>query len=424
MKSWNKPTDKDIELILKNLNGNLKYHFFSKLENPLWVEPLQKQKDSLLNTCFVKNEDGTSQCYWEAAPYLIKISSYAPDESYRVIKPLVEKNLKNNYDINGFVIQVVIQIANNFPYENLEYTKEIAEAFLSWLNKSTYISDWLDIKEVSKFLVGLKEKKLEGLAFKILSSALALSSDIISKERPDLGSGSTRKKLEVDIKTKFSLSQGMDTYYYEELLKKAKEIFTDNYNLFHALCLILQALVENEKDLDQKICFHRSAIENHSQDQYNNDPEYLLISSIRDIAESTINNDKSKFDKILQDLEKVESDIFKRIILHLLIKFANTKRKSLITRYLTSKDFFQNTNLHHEYYLLLNQEFKNLSIANQEIILGFIENGPKDASWIDNKKEKDSYIEYWKFKKLYCIKDDLPEKEKKQFQKLAEENNF
>jgi hypothetical protein len=135
--------------------------------------------------------------------------------------------------------------------------------------------------------------------------------------------------------------------------------------------------VKDQEELDESICFSRSAIEYHEQDKYNkNDPVYLIISAIRDIASDIIesgnvNDIKEVFDK----LQKPNEKIFMRLILYLLREYPAKNNRDKIVKYLTLRELFDHKSVHHEYYLLLKQEFKNLSKGNKDKVLKFIEDG-------------------------------------------------
>jgi hypothetical protein len=123
-----------------------------------------------------------------------------------------------------------------------------------------------------------------------------------------------------------------------------------------------------------------------------------------------------KAEEIFKILEKDENKIFTRIALHLLKKYPE-KNKKRIENGLVNKDLFDASIIHHEYYLLLQQEFKNISEANQNKILKYIEKGPD----LTNEKEKRDYTKPWQLNKFYCIKDDLTGKWEVEYKKLIKE---
>ena len=418
MKSWKKPTSEQVNALLKNLKGNLRPYFFSKLENPEWLEVLEKKR--LLEPPIpVEDEEGNVRAvFWEASTYLIKVTPYKPDIIFTIIKPFLDDTLKGNQNVSSRVLQSVLQISMAFPDNKSNFSVEIGRACKTWLNRTGYVSDWLYIKEVTAFLQDLKRRGKSKLSLEILEAFLKLLPEITYIDNS--GFGGKEKSKETKIKTKFLLAQRMDGYCYEELLKAGRDIFIPDhsFDFFNHLYYILKNLLEEEPELDQEIGFRRSAIENHEQGQYNTDPVYQLISAIRDAAENTIENDKNESKKIFIILKQHDAKVLTRIILHLLGKYPKDHKKT-IAEYLTSEDYFYDEDMHHEYYLLLQQEFGNLSSENQKQILKYIKNGARGISSCKSEGEKQSYMRYWRFKKLYCIKDSLSGEWKKKYQAMV-----
>jgi hypothetical protein len=134
-------------------------------------------------------------------------------------------------------------------------------------------------------------------------------------------------------------------------------------------------------------------------------------------------NEKNNINFIFSALEEMKSPIFIRLILHLLRLFPSADKKR-VESYLTEKNYFNNGEIHHEYYLLMQQEFKNLPDEKQNIIFNFIDNGPKgdyyrtsDEHWTSEQK-----IRSWKLKKLEPIKNDLPENMKEKYKDILIQN--
>jgi len=400
----NEPTKEVVnKFINASYHQNIKQYFFSKIDNPEWLEPLHKK--GLL----------APKESWLAAPFLIKMAAIKPDV-FKIIKPFLENELKKGKEVNNFILQNILQIAVTFPKDKTSHTVNIANAFKVWVNKVDSISNMVGIAEIGKFLENLKERKEEKLTLEILEAILKLlEHESIVDYSPY---GGSKEVKEINIITRFSSDDGIGNYCYEEILKKGKNVFIpdQNFELFKSLYSILSRPLEN-KDLRESK-YHPAAIETHPQDKYNTDPVYQIIAGIRDAAESVFENNPDKAEEIFELLEKNKNKIFVRIILHLLRKFSE-KNRERIDKYLTDKDCFDESLIHHEYYLLLQQEFKNISEANQNKILEFIEKGP-DLTYDKDEKEKQKYTKYWRLRKLRCIKDGLSGKWKEEYKKSSQ----
>jgi hypothetical protein len=119
-------------------------------------------------------------------------------------------------------------------------------------------------------------------------------------------------------------------------------------------------------------------------------------------------NEKNNINFIFSALEEMKSPIFIRLILHLLRLFPTADKKR-VESYLTEKNYFNNDEIHHEYYLLMQQEFKNLPDEKQNIIFNFndlpenmkekykgilIQNG-KEQHYVEHPDFLDYYESSW-----------------------------
>ena len=120
-------------------------------------------------------------------------------------------------------------------------------------------------------------------------------------------------------------------------------------------------------------------------------------------------NDRNDIDFVFKSLKEANSKIFIRLVLHLLRLFPKANAE-LLESFLTNRAYFDDAKIHHEYYLLMQQEFKNLSIEKQNLILKYIDDGPTseyyhsdDEHWSSEKKKVS-----WRRHKLEPIRNDLP----------------
>jgi len=394
-----------------NITKETEEYFFQNLRNPKWLqrfkEHLPPEKSELES--------------WPQGIYLSKVAKEEPSEVFEIIKPYLEKRLSKNIDVGHFVLMRIFKISENFPDEK-NYSLKVGNAYRDYLKNSQNLNATTNSHYVKDFLNDLVRKGYEKLVLEIAEELLLI--------KPD-----DQKAKFNDFKTRFNDSANMEDYDYEEVLKVIKNsvLVKSSLKLFETLCKILKNAVDGKfaKESNQRLCFNRSAIEDHEQDQYRNAAEFKLITAIRDVAEYIFENDSKNKTKVIGVLEEKLSDgsdflIFTRIILHLLRKYPEKQNKA-VAKHLVVKERFDNYHIHHEYYLLLKQEFKNLSAANKKKILGFINDGFEErkntkASDNDNaKKERDLCANRWLFNKLDCINDGLSGEWKKKYQELSKE---
>jgi hypothetical protein len=414
------PTSENIEKINRAFYYiGIKHYFYHNLTDSIWIEPLIKKNLITIPTLQIDENDNYVRHFWSESIYLNKIASQEPKQVFGVInlffKKIQEQELAPELGINFYnqeMFGYILEISKKFSPEDVQYKEQIGEEFKKWLVKSNF-NDCVNIANIREFLKDLFVCDQESLALEILEAILKL--------------GLFKQEYGSEFKTKFHRDKGMSNYYYKEILEfisedkilnsqSASQVFT---NLYYVVknAISLENTEFTVQEIDEKFC-KRSAIEKHSQDQYKRNPEYYLVSALRDVAEYIFDNGL-EIDKVINKLSDNLNDyeilIFTRIILHLLRKFPEN-RLDLISKYLTKENNFRSYKIHHEYYLLLQQEFRNLNEEGQKIILGFIDEGcPFNKDGIDD----DRYQNAWRFEKLHCVKNGLFGKWKDQYQELG-----
>ena len=110
MKSWMKPTNDLIEKALASVRKEIdRRYFFSRLRNPLWLQPLV-DRDYFKSPPTARDlPDGSTQFpFWPELLYLKNVSGDAPDEITSVVLDIPEVN-------NPRVYEDILEIALNLP---------------------------------------------------------------------------------------------------------------------------------------------------------------------------------------------------------------------------------------------------------------------------------------------------------------------
>lgn len=407
---FKKPSDDTIKNVLAVLTNENEVYFFDKLNNHEWVLFLK----GILNP---SSKNAEPDYFWPQGNYLARIAKSKSDEVFEIIKPYLEKRLSKNIDVGHLVLMKIFKISENFP-DDKNCSQKVGEAYFAYLQHDQNLAAVVNSHYAKDFLNDLVKRGCEDLVLQIAEKLLAM--------KPDL------EKAEFnDFKTRFNDSANMADYYYEDILKVIKNAVLEkkSFQLFETLCKIFKDAVDGKfsTESNRRLCFNRSAIEEHEQDKYRNSAEDKLITAIRDVAEYIFENDSKNRTKVIGILEEKLSDgseflIFTRIILHLLRKYPETQSDA---KHLAIKERFDDYHIHHEYYLLLQQEFKNLAAINKEKILGFISDGfeeRKNTQVSDNaKKEREAYANRWLFDSLDCISDGLEGEWKDKYKELSKE---
>jgi hypothetical protein len=418
---YTNPTDNE----LKDTIGYLKQrvfneYFFSELKNPEWIKFLEEKK--LLY--FWKD---SANCYAER--YLLEIADKKPDEVYDVIK-LFWDDLRQDEMLERLLYHTIFEIGIKMSKTKKECLLSMAKDFLSYLKatKSSlmHVISSKFIIDILKALanIGYEEKALEIFSecLKLDINAIPEPPDIHEMHRdeyeklkskyPDFFTEPYAQRYDFVMVTRFGKDNNNSLYDYEELLREGNEVFQQKpKELFKIYCDIIGTSLKSlsnkhkEKFLDYIYITHLATIKHEQQDVHRQHcPLCTIVSALRYCAENLLKSeDKCNVKYVFGMLQKREKEnkIFLCLILHLLRLFPTVDR-DLTEAYITKKDCFDDTNLHYEYFLLLKQEFGNLSEKGRKIIFDHIDSlgDNLELPWLEYIKEHLSKSEQEKYKHI------------------------
>lgn len=232
----------------------------------------------------------------------------------------------------------------------------------------------------------------------------------------------------------------LDTWHYEQILKQN---FSDLVRIVglpavELLCNLLEkAIILSGKQKEYKgpedySCIWRPAIENHDQNQnLGRTIKDVLVSGVRDAAIMAVSLDKATVEEVIEMLESRSWKVFNRIALHVLAVFAE-QALPLAAKRLTDYKLFDDVHLQHEYTILLQKCFGQLSQQEQQIILRWIETGPDveefkkwrqaDTGVSPTEREIAHYQAIWRRDWLARIGEyNLPDEWRKRYEELVNE---
>ena len=165
--------------------------------------------------------------------------------------------------------------------------------------------------------------------------------------------------------------------------------------------------------------FWRSSIEDSEQNRFE-DQRGMLVSTIRDLAESALSSRLCEFSSLDEVLKNSEFLVFRRIRIHLLRIHADTAGIERVRTCLFDDKARNGTDTWHEWSLLLSDQFPILSREDQEAILAWITMEPDLTGALHHYRENNNgsdptpkELERWKAarwrKRLAVIKDNIPE---------------
>ncbi len=413
MKSWKTPTPEQITKAVALLSGHMGQYryFFDRLENPLWITPLKARGFFRSPPLPLRDEPKGTIGFppWPESSYLARMAPLTPEVVLEVILGIPDtENVRVHEDLIDAALGMPAALAGRLvdrakkwvlcPYQ-LRLPEKLGQ-LVSHLAKNWETKAALELsKALLEVLPGVEE---------------AGSTDIPEEYR-----------LPPEPRARF------DEWHYQEILKKdiPALVRTAGLEAFDLLCDLLETAVNcslrrGEKDKPEDMSFiWRPAVEDHSQNLPSRGLEHILVSAVRDAAEQLVEAEPSQLPELVKHLEERGWHIFHRIVLHLLRKSPD-HAQGLVVERLINRDLFNEPWARHEYSLLIGTAFSQLSQRQQQMILGWIDEGPEIRH---SKRERlePSEIERiqkaWQRNRLAWIASTLPEDWKQRYEALVKE---
>jgi len=406
-----RPSHEDLKQLRTNVPDNIVTwsYFFEKLSSADWLMPLRDAGffDHPPEVQLDGERTAIGALAWPQSRYLARVASTSPFYVLGIMHRVSETG-------NQFVHSDLIDAALAMPSD---LAAEFAKKEAGWLDTHESIDLLLPQKpgELVEYLA--REKQID--------AALTLAKSLLQLLPPR---NEERHVAISEPRARF------DTWNYGQILKTQIPTLAAmaGEKAVVMLCDLLESAVQlYRKGLGPEDYSHfwREAVEASDEDQLS-DPKELLVSAIRDAVVSIGRIDQSRPPSIIQELEKHKWFIFQRLSLHVLNTFPKGN-EALIAERLTNRAIFTEPALWHEYSLLAQNQFGNLSLENQNKILNWINEGP-DASdlaaiekeqteKIPAKEETQHYVKHWQLLHLAPIRASLPDPWKSRYKELANE---
>ena len=126
MKSWKKPTNELIERTLGSLKTEVdRQYFFSKLRNPLWIEPLKKSGHFEHAPAAKPLPDGyVNYPFWPEFLFLMNVASEEPEQVIEIIEKIPKTNNPRFYeDVIEIALKVEASLSTRLKAKIIEYLK-------------------------------------------------------------------------------------------------------------------------------------------------------------------------------------------------------------------------------------------------------------------------------------------------------------
>ena len=220
MKSWKKPTDEMIEKALGSVKKEIdRQFFFSRLKNPLWIQPLAERGYFQSPPSVMHLADGSVQFpFWPELQFLKNVAKDAPDEVARITVGLPEvDNPQVYYDILDIALRLHGEQSAKLKPKILD------DAQIKYLFLSQRYSDLLDH--------WIAERQTTA-ALDLLKILVQFSSDPHSESKQ-----ARRKENPSDRTTWLEPRPRFDQWDYQEIMEKGVRSLAERtpYQVAHIL---------------------------------------------------------------------------------------------------------------------------------------------------------------------------------------------
>ena len=258
--------------------------FYSRLENPKWVAPLDKKGAFTDVPAVTVDEQGRMRFNgWPQGEYLARVASLVPREVIAALRPALDSD-------NPVVQRVVLDAASRMPAED---TASLVPAICGYLSQPHRA--WLDATK----LVAIVRRLAEGGKTK---QAMRLA-QVLYRPRPAAQSPSDP-----------GASGGLDAYWYAETLPTAASVLASEPKMLSAVVFWLERWEESTPYARSLRSFWRHSIDADEQARRTEPIGSALVDAVRDIARAQIDIGRAVSEVVTQ-IERGRGSIFLRLSL-------------------------------------------------------------------------------------------------------------
>jgi len=383
-------------------------YFFDRLENPNWLEPLQKKGFfSTPPTPKRDEERGTIEFQvWPAARYLLRMAPLAPDAVSSIILSVPETE-------NPFVVRDFLKAALSMPGE---IAAKIA-AKIGALIRTPFL---IGAEMAGQLGVNLARAGKREQAFAVLKAAL----EIVPDPRPV-----AEELKSFDREYRHEARTRIRAYEYELILQRNTPDLATllGVEFVRMLAKLLVRALELEHVRDKgsagkKEDYSYIWFPNLSSGDHRESPKRLLISAVLAASDYVSSQGAEHFGQVRAILSAQKFKVFERLDLEIISRHLDIGREAAVAK-LTDKQLFNDLGVRPEYYSLSGKAFGLLDPAQEAEILQWIDQGLDRQKLVANglsAEAAEAQIEHWQLERLAPIAEHLPPEWKQRYQALEE----
>ena len=384
MKSWKKPTDEMVDKTLKLVKkGTGSRYFFSRLKNPLWIQPLVERGYFQSPPSKIKYfDDYSDDVYvqypsWPELQYLKNVSRDVPDEVINVVLELPETD---NPSVYSEILEIVLQLHGE---QSVKLKPKILES--------------IDIDH--QFLARRYADLLDHWAAGNQAPAALELTKILIEFAPDPQS-KVKKKRRREGSTDFGT-------FYETSLKPSPRIGSSEYREimskgvrplaeeepYQVACLLIDATANmirlrmHQEELNQGVDSSEIWYERlNGLDNGYGDPDKTLVHTLTFACEQVYEKSPDLVTALDEALRNQQWGVFKNLRQHLYAQYPNELTKSWIRELILEHEGYQLWQHNHEFQRMIQNACEYfgeilLTEAERTQIFDSIRSGPSKANY-------------------------------------------
>ena len=342
MTSWKKPTNELVDKALASVKKiTARKYFFSRLENPLWLEPLAERG------CFKhpprgqRFDDGTIRFpYWPEIRYLKNVCSDLPDEVVNLVMNFPKVD-------NPVIYDGILDIALQLPGED---SVKLKDKMLEYANmehqRQTY--------KFAELLIHWIGENQTSAALELLGILAAFAPDPQSEKKQKL-----RKEDPMSLGTLLHPTPQFDFWDYREIMLKAIRPLTESEPYRVARLLIdttvnMIRLRTYQEDLDKEADFSEIWCPRlQEKDSDYGLPERILVDTLTFACEKVFEKSPNAVGNLDKILRNQHWKIFKRLRHHLYAKYPNEQTKPWILELILTPEYYSRWKHSYEFQLMI-----------------------------------------------------------------------
>ena len=340
MKSWKKPTAEQIEKALGSVRKEIdRQYFFSRLRNPLWIQPLVDRGYFKSPPQSSRLPDGSVQSpIWPELEYLKNVSSDAPEDVTNAVLDIPEVNNPLIYDgILEIALRLSGELSGKLKTKMLEYAEM---RYTAWPHRyAELLAHWVAEGQTAA-------------ALELAELIVAFVPDSDEKNKRERHIRNPR-----DWTTVLNPSPRFDEWDYRKILEEGVRPLADK-EPFQVACLLT--------DVVAKMIYlrmHRDKLDQNNEDDaseiwcrvlsrpstLHGESEELLVATLTYACELVFEKDTETVASLEEVLRKQRWKLFKRLRHHLYALYPNEQTKIWIREVILNYGDYAQRVYHYEF---------------------------------------------------------------------------